>query len=733
MLSVLFSKLRFKLLMSGFMLGIFPLVLIVSISFYQDLKIKNVITSEISTMANLDLEHIVKGVYATCEAIQEQVQNEVNNALNVAQYVMARQGSVEMAHQTVSWHAVNQYTREKESISLPQFLVGGKWIGKTDEMSVTSGIVDKVKSLVGGTCTLFQRMDGAGSMLRVATNVIKKDGKRAVGTYIPAVNPDGKPNPVIATVLGGKTFKGRAFVVDRWYITAYAPIFDTAGQVIGVLYVGLPQESVTTLRRAIMDTRVGQSGYMCVMDTKGNYIISKSGKRDGENLLSIKVPDGSYPAREIVNKARELDGGAVGSHRYYWSNTGENQAREKVAKFMYFKPWDWIIASTAYVDEFESTNRYINTVSYNKNMMQCGIILSILFIVTLFWWTTANRITRPLTSGVDFAQTIAKGDFTNAVSVETKDETGSLVKALNTMSKSLQKTLSGIVDTTGTLTHSASGLSEVSGQIAVNSEQTRDESCQMETAAVEMSGTMKDVSGAAAQANVNIQMIASAAEQMSTSISEISVNTSKGSETTAEAVRHAESVSGKMTALDQAASDIGKVTDTISDISDRTNLLALNATIEAARAGETGKGFTVVASEIKNLASQTAEATDEISEKIVHVQSTTAESIRAIEAITSIVNQVNEIVGSVAAAIEEQSATTREISANVNQAAKSVENVNSNVTNATGMVLEITRRIGEVSQAAEKSQNGSREVHSSAEKLSKLATELNDMVSEFKI
>jgi len=94
-------------------------------------------------------------------------------------------------------------------------------------MSEKSSIVDKVKSLVGGTCTIFQRLDEAGSMLRVATNVVKKDGKRAVGTYIPAINSDGKPNPVIKEVLNGRTFRGRAFVVDRWYITAYEPIYDT--------------------------------------------------------------------------------------------------------------------------------------------------------------------------------------------------------------------------------------------------------------------------------------------------------------------------------------------------------------------------------------------------------------------------------------------------------------------------------------------------------------------------
>ena len=300
---MLFNQLRLKtkLLVYGIALSVVPLILTFSISFFQDMRTGQMVIAETTRIAVADLEHIVKGVYATCNASQEQVQTEVNSALNVAREILSQQGVAEMSSKRVQWQATNQYTKNNQTASLPEFLVGGTWIGKTDDMAVSSSIVDKVKALVGGTCTIFQRLDDSGSMLRVATNVVKKNGKRAVGTFIPAINPDGQANPVISAVLKGQTFKGRAFVVDRWYITAYEPIYDSGKRIVGMLYVGVPQESVTSLRKAVMDTKVGQTGYISIFDSAGNYVISKEGRRDGENVIAYQSADGAYPLKDLIS------------------------------------------------------------------------------------------------------------------------------------------------------------------------------------------------------------------------------------------------------------------------------------------------------------------------------------------------------------------------------------------------------------------------------------------------
>ena len=127
-------------------------------------------------------------------------------------------------------------------------------------------IVDEVTRLVGETATVFQRMNENGDMLRVATTVETLEGKRAIGTYIPAINPDGVENPVISTILKGETYHGRAYVVNAWYLTAYAPLTGWDGNLVGMIYVGVKQKTVEArVRQAILQTKVGRTGYVYVL------------------------------------------------------------------------------------------------------------------------------------------------------------------------------------------------------------------------------------------------------------------------------------------------------------------------------------------------------------------------------------------------------------------------------------------------------------------------------------
>ena len=212
--------------------------------------------------------------------------------------------------ETAAWKAVNQLTQEATEVDLPRMMVGQTWLGQNRDTGSVSPVVDRTRELVGCGCTIFQRMNEAGDMLRVCTNVAKLDGDRAIGTYIPAVNPDGKPNPVVSTVMRGETFVGRAFVVNEWCVTAYEPIRDALGKVVGMLYVGVRQESVASLRQGIMDIVVGKTGYVYILggtgDQRGHYIISQNGKRDGENIGDARDDNGAPFIQEIVTKATDL-------------------------------------------------------------------------------------------------------------------------------------------------------------------------------------------------------------------------------------------------------------------------------------------------------------------------------------------------------------------------------------------------------------------------------------------
>ena len=167
----------------------------------------------------------------------------LHSSLAVAELVMARMGEFKLTESKEKWTAINQFSKEEKSVSLSAVQVGETVIPQVFEAKTPVPLVDDIAKQTGGAATLFQRMNKDGDMLRIATSVIGADGKRAAGTYIPATNVDGKPNPVVAAVLRKETFVGRAFVVDQWYLTAYRPILDSGGDVEGILFVGLPEQS----------------------------------------------------------------------------------------------------------------------------------------------------------------------------------------------------------------------------------------------------------------------------------------------------------------------------------------------------------------------------------------------------------------------------------------------------------------------------------------------------------
>jgi methyl-accepting chemotaxis protein len=218
---------------------------------------------------------------------------------------------------------------------------------------------------------------------------------------------------------------------------------------------------------------------------------------------------------------------------------------------------------------------------------------------------------------------------------------------------------------------------------------------------------------------------------MTTTIGEIASNSEKARRITEEATRQAARISEQMNELGAAAQQIGKVTETITEISSQTNLLALNATIEAARAGSAGKGFAVVANEIKELAQQTAAATEDIKARIAGVQSSTAGGITEIGKVSQVIHDVSDIVASIAAAIEEQATVTKDIARNISEASTGVQDANKRVSEASQATSQIARDIAGVDQAAGQMAEGSHQVKTSATELSRVAEKLQTTVQRF--
>ena len=212
---VLKWSLKVKLIALGVLLSVAPLVVVALSMFYQTRHMSAAAEDGLSQLTHENLTNTVSGIRTMLEAQNELLQDQVVRNLNIARRVMRDGGGLFMdMSETASWPAVNQYTKVATTVDLPHMTLGGDWLKQNTDSGTPTLLVDEVKRLVGGTCTVFQRMNQEGDMLRVATNVEKLDGTRAIGTYIPAVNPNGTPNPVVASLLNRKTFLGRAYVVN---------------------------------------------------------------------------------------------------------------------------------------------------------------------------------------------------------------------------------------------------------------------------------------------------------------------------------------------------------------------------------------------------------------------------------------------------------------------------------------------------------------------------------------
>jgi len=359
--------------------------------------------------------------------------------------------------------------------------------------------------------------------------------------------------------------------------------------------------------------------------------------------------------------------------------------------------FDMLLTKTK--EEMYADNRFLNLTMAVTTFAALGIGI---FVAVFMSRGTAGAIQSILVQ----AEAIAAGDLTREdLNVHSQDELGDLTTAINKMSGSLKRMILAITENAVHVASASEELNTTSQQITANSEET---------------STQADVvSKAAQQVSQNLQTVAAGAEEMGVSIKDIAKNASEAAKVATSAVKVAETTTAIVSKLGESSTEIGQVIKVITSIAQQTNLLALNATIEAARAGEAGKGFAVVANEVKELAKETAKATEDISRKIEAIQTDTKAAVDAIASISAVINQINDISCTIATAVEEQNATTNEMSRNVNEAAHGSGEITSNITG--------------VAEAAQSTTRGATDTQRASQQLVETSTQLRRLVEQFKI
>ncbi|WP_218618086.1 methyl-accepting chemotaxis protein [Cryptosporangium aurantiacum] len=316
------------------------------------------------------------------------------------------------------------------------------------------------------------------------------------------------------------------------------------------------------------------------------------------------------------------------------------------------------------------------------------ILLVIGVVVSLYLgMRVANRVRKAVAGVPHVADGLAVGDLTRTSGVTVQDEVGRMASSLDRGISRLRQDIVSLAGNATTLQGAAERLTSVSGAVG--------------SAAEEASTQADTVAAAADVVSGNLQVVSSGSQEMGAAIRDISQSTAEASEVAAQAVQVAAATNATVARLGESSTEIATVVKVITSIAEQTNLLALNATIEAARAGEAGKGFAVVANEVKDLAQETAKATEDIVQRVQTIQSDTSGAVEAIDQISSIIERINDIQLTIASAVEEQTATTQEMNRTLTDAADGAGNIAATIAGVSDATRRTTATVGDTRAAAD--------------------------------
>ncbi|KPY20717.1 Methyl-accepting chemotaxis protein [Pseudomonas coronafaciens pv. porri] len=543
--------------------------------------------------------------------------------------------------------------------------------------------VDEFRSMTAGVATIFVR--SGDDFIRISTSLSKQDGTRAIGTVL------DRKGAAYERLMAGQSYVGKAVLFDRYYMTQYSPVRDSSGKIIAALFVGFDYtDAQKTQFDNLKSFRIGSTGSLALLDDKGNWLVPPAG---------VKSPEGAAKAvADLASKPGKAQFWDEGGDDYY--SVGQP-----------FAGGPWTVIASMPRNEISEVTWSVGT------QLAIGSLLAMLIAVISAIWLLRSKL-RPLSELVRQADALGAGDLSVRLNVTSNDEIGQLSGSFNKMSEALSSMVSHIRIAAQEVSSRANALSGLSGGAFEGMEQQSGEITSMAGAVEEFSATSMNIADnmgnteRLAQENAQQTRIGrTSMDEASSSLQQIA--TSLGS--TAKVID----------TLGQRSQEIGSIVGVITSIADQTNLLALNAAIEAARAGEQGRGFAVVADEVRSLASRTREATDEISGMIASIQQETGNAISTMQQGNTLMQEGLALNSKVACAL-----------AQIDEQSRSAGHQFAAITTATQEQSSTATMLSSNLQSIAMANSEQRQVMSNlaitAQELNGLATELRNEVDRFR-